>query len=281
MVHYIQHQDKNAGPADYEGLSPLLRVTKIFYTIQGEGPYAGHPAVFVRLAGCNRGQKEGMGCEFCDTSFELENSMSMTVEQVVKAVRECAPEKTIEDDRFSSVKVLAYPYSLVVITGGEPMLQPMLPHLCRALQEAGGGLTVQIESNGDNIQRPFIDGPYPLRSTVKLVVSPKVTKGVYREPRVGYINRVDAFKFVVSADTDSPYFSVPAWATQEEVRGKVYISPLTVYKRAVRFGEVPNMWDSGLIDREATMRNYKHASDICMECGFRFSCQTHLFMGQE
>jgi len=49
-------------PIESDGL--YLEVQDIFSTIQGEGPFAGKPAVFLRLAGCN------LRCFFCDTDFE-------------------------------------------------------------------------------------------------------------------------------------------------------------------------------------------------------------------
>ena len=48
-----------------------LDVQEIFPTLQGEGPYAGWPAVFIRLGGCN------LACDFCDTEFETYQNISL------------------------------------------------------------------------------------------------------------------------------------------------------------------------------------------------------------
>ena len=74
----------------------MLDVHSIFYTIQGEGPFTGCPAVFVRLAGCN------LKCPGCDTDY-TSNRTPMTAEQILNKILE-----------------LASPATLVVITGGEP-----------------------------------------------------------------------------------------------------------------------------------------------------------------
>src|ERR1035437_6012166 len=95
-------------------------VHSIFYTIQGEGPHAGEPAVFVRLTGCN------LRCYFCDTDFEKGDALS--IEAVVAAVMASADPQVCK---------------LVVLTGGEPLRQQIIP-LCRAL--TAKGYMTQIET---------------------------------------------------------------------------------------------------------------------------------------
>ncbi|MGC8485309.1 MAG: hypothetical protein ACP5O6_06700, partial [Candidatus Baltobacteraceae bacterium] len=60
--------------------APLLQVTEIFYTLQGEGTWTGTPAVFVRLAGCN------LACAFCDTDYALRSLAR--IDEVVARVGE-------------------------------------------------------------------------------------------------------------------------------------------------------------------------------------------------
>ena len=92
-----------------QGDGTLLKVHSIFMTIQGEGPFSGHPAVFIRLAGCN------LACPFCDTEY-TENAVTMTIPEIRKAVRNA---HTVNK-------------GLVVITGGEPFRQNIV-RLCNRL----------------------------------------------------------------------------------------------------------------------------------------------------
>lgn len=92
-----------------------MRINEIFYSLQGEGHYAGTPAVFVRFSGCN------LKCPFCDTDFHSFRELSI-------------PEILRE--------ISVYPARRVILTGGEPTLQLTAPFM-NALHEAG--YTIHIE----------------------------------------------------------------------------------------------------------------------------------------
>ena len=95
-----------------------MNLHSIFYSIQGEGFHTGMPAVFVRFAGCN------LACSWCDTDHSQQFSMSPH-----EIVAECK----------------RYPSSNVILTGGEPMIQKIVP-LVRLLHQFG--FWVAIETNG-------------------------------------------------------------------------------------------------------------------------------------
>lgn len=122
------------------GVGQTLDIHSIFLTIQGEGPYAGRQAVFIRLAGCN------LQCPNCDTDYT-----SLRVKKDIPSI-------------VKDVQLVAERATLIVITGGEPFRQRLAPLVVALMRQ---GFAVQIESNGTLHETGF---PY---ERVTLVVSPK------------------------------------------------------------------------------------------------------------
>ena len=116
-------------------------VKEMFYTLQGEGINAGRPAVFCRFAGCNLWSGREMDrasavCRFCDTDFVgvdgLGGGKFALAAALAHAARAFWPAS-------------AGPRALIVLTGGEPLLQ-VDPPLIAALHEAG--FEIAVETNG-------------------------------------------------------------------------------------------------------------------------------------
>ena len=98
-----------------------LVVCETFASLMGESTRAGVPAFFIRLTGCN------LRCRYCDTAYAYEGGSEMTVGTLVDLAR-------------------AQPHRLVLVTGGEPLLQAETPALLTDLLDAG--LTTCLETNG-------------------------------------------------------------------------------------------------------------------------------------
>jgi 7-carboxy-7-deazaguanine synthase len=179
----------------------LLDVKHIFPTLQGEGMFTGHPAVFIRLGGCN------LACSFCDTDFE--DYAAMPVPDILAQAGLLA-----ENEAHVRVR------HLIVITGGEPLRQNIAP-LCEALLAAG--FTVQVETNG-TLWRP-------LPEAVHIVCSPKNTGQGYFPVREDLLARVDAFKFIISQH-DPKYDHVPDIG-QHVYGTPVYVQPMDEYDDAL------------------------------------------------
>lgn len=96
-------------------------VKEIFLSIQGESTSAGLPTVFVRFAGCN------LRCRYCDTKYAYAGGEKVRPEEL-------------------ALRLNAYPYRRVCLTGGEPLLQPR--EELQELLDLLGGWEVSIETNG-------------------------------------------------------------------------------------------------------------------------------------
>lgn len=98
-----------------------MRITEIYASVQGETQYAGLPCTLVRTTGCD------LRCTYCDSAFAFHGGRDMTIDEIVAEV-----------DRLAA--------PLVLLTGGEPMLQRELPELAARLLAAGR--RVMIETSG-------------------------------------------------------------------------------------------------------------------------------------
>ena len=97
-----------------------MHVNEIFHSLQGEGFLAGVPSVFVRIAGCP------LRCRWCDTKYALsmEAGRQYSVDEIISTVNK-------------------WPCRFIVITGGEPMVDPDLPQLVKELRTADRHITIE------------------------------------------------------------------------------------------------------------------------------------------
>lgn len=105
-----------------ELLDRRLRITEIFYSIQGESTWMGLPCLFIRLTGCN------LRCLWCDSAYAFAGGEWMTIAEILERGARLGAWKLVE------------------ITGGEPLLQPEVHGLMTALCDAGK--TVLLETSG-------------------------------------------------------------------------------------------------------------------------------------
>jgi len=205
---------------------------EVFYTLQGEGPFSGEPSVFVRLAGCN------LRCTWCDTEFES-STWHPSLDALIARIEEVRPAHC----------------RLVVLTGGEPLRQNILPLIHRLLES---GLQVQIETNGTL----WLDLPLDPRLTV--VCSPK-TPALH--PRL--VPRIDAYKYVLQAGAIDAEDGLPTASTQVPRQPARLFRPPAGKPVYVMPCDEPGRTDD----------NRRAAADSALAHGHRLTLQLHKLAG--
>lgn len=216
-----------------------LFVHKVFDTIQGEGPDAGRPAVFVRLGKCN------LRCFFCDTQFDTGNQwpLSTAVGDVANLAKQFRRE-------------------LVVITGGEPLLQNIVPFVkgMNAL-----GIACSVETAGTMFYDDLREVFSPTRSIHDnlIVCSPKT-------PRIadGMESIVGAWKYIIQQGSTDPNDGLPIASTQIPGRTSHIFRPtypaVPIYVQAM-----------DELDGVTNEQNLQAAVKSAMHHGYRLCVQIH------
>jgi 7-carboxy-7-deazaguanine synthase len=220
-----------------------VKIAEIFYSVQGEGVFTGMPSVFVRTSGCN------LRCTWCDTPYTSwsPEGAEMSVAEVLAEVR-------------------SHPSAHVVVTGGEPMIQPALVELTNALHDSG--LHITIETAGTAWAPVACD---LMSISPKLANSTPVDRDegrwaamherVRHQPEV--LRRLMAeypyqLKFVIAAPED-----------MEEVE-RLIIEVDADRSRVVLMPEG--------IDVETLAERGRWLVEICKERGYRFSPRLHVML---
>ena len=220
-------------------------VHSIFYTIQGEGPWAGKPTIFVRFAGCN------LRCFFCDTDFT--GGELFTPEGLAENLVDLAT--TTGCNHF-------------VLTGGEPLLQP-LPALLRLMPEA---CRFQIETAGTVWQSGLEDYLEPKRLII--VVSPKAPL-VHPDIRA----HAAAWKYIIRAGELNDTDGLPESSTQREGEYAGICRPPAGTPRSAIY--VQPCDESGMRTPPEIDDNIKAAVAVALKYGYNLSMQIHKYAGVE
>ena len=154
----------------------MLRVTEIFYSIQGESTHAGRPCAFVRLTGCP------MRCTWCDSEYTFTGGERVSVEDVLERVR-------------------AYGCRLVEVTGGEPLAQAGAFELIRRLCDEGHEVLIE---KGGYVSTEQVDERAKLILDVKCPASAESERNHWPNLERLRADR-DEVKFVVTDRADWDY----------------------------------------------------------------------------
>ncbi|MBB3359611.1 MULTISPECIES: 7-carboxy-7-deazaguanine synthase QueE [unclassified Novosphingobium] len=228
---------------------------EIFASLQGEGPSAGRPSLFIRLSRCN------LACQWCDTAYTWRFTGDNRPHRDDQAFERSSNQLILPEDEVVA-RLLAFPQDRVVVTGGEPLLQAAaLARVLAALKQARPGLHVEIETNGTVAPTPAID---PLIDQFN--VSPKLAHSGNPAELALIPERLTAwaadprafFKFVVASPADCA--EVAALQAHYAIPGE-------------RLFVMPEGTDSATLrDRE------KWLSALALEHGWRMTDRLHIHL---
>jgi 7-carboxy-7-deazaguanine synthase len=150
----------------------MLRISEIFYSLQGESNTVGLPTVFVRLTGCP------LRCNYCDTSYAFSGGAKMSLVDILAEIKQ-------------------YDCKTVCVTGGEPLAQPA----CLALltQLADDDFSVSLETSGA-LDVSKVDSRVVKVMDLKTPSCGEVEKNRYKN--IEFLTAQDQVKFVIADDDD-------------------------------------------------------------------------------
>lgn len=154
------------------GTDAQLRITEIFFSLQGETSRVGLPTVFVRLTGCP------LRCSYCDTSYAFTGGKSVALTEILEQVAQYSPR-------------------YVTVTGGEPLAQKNCLKLLEMLCDAG--YSVSLETGGA-LDIGEVDARVMRVVDIKTPASGEVAKN--RWENIELLSRHDEIKFVLCDEDD-------------------------------------------------------------------------------
>jgi 7-carboxy-7-deazaguanine synthase len=149
-----------------------LRITEIFYSLQGESNTVGIPTVFIRLTGCP------LRCVYCDTAYAFTGGIKIEIAEIITQVEQ-------------------YGTKYITVTGGEPLAQPACLELITQLLDKG--FIVSLETSGA-IDVSSVDHRAVKVMDLKTPSSGELSKTIYQN--IHFLNTKDQVKFVIGNDED-------------------------------------------------------------------------------
>jgi len=184
-----------------------LRISEIFYSLQGETSRSGLPTVFVRLTGCP------LRCTYCDTAYAFSGGQNMSIAQILEEVAD-------HHARY------------VTVTGGEPLAQKNCLNLLHALCDAG--YEVSLETGGA-LDVSGVDARVMKVLDIKTPASGEVEKNLWNN--LAALNARDEIKFVLCDEAD--YVWARQMLRERDLAGKcaVLFSPVPSQLSATTLAE--------------------------------------------
>jgi 7-carboxy-7-deazaguanine synthase len=152
-----------------------LKICEIFKSIQGEGIFSGLPTIFIRMTGCN------LRCSWCDTKYAYHSGKEITIKKILKKLENMKNKR-------------------VCITGGEPLLQPLIYELMKIL--INKRYEISIETNG-SIDISKIPKKVSIALDIKCPSSGEWQKMNFKN--LDILEKKDQCKFIIKNKEDYDY----------------------------------------------------------------------------
>ncbi|MBD3609192.1 MAG: 7-carboxy-7-deazaguanine synthase QueE [Gammaproteobacteria bacterium] len=182
-------------PVQYDAAADTLRITEIFYSLQGESRTVGWPTVFIRLTGCP------LRCSYCDTEYAFSGGDEMSMEQILNETASHQPK-------------------YVCVTGGEPLAQKasltLLTRLCDQ------GYEVSLETSGA-LDIAGVDERVSVVMDLKTPSSAEMEKNLLAN--IDHLQVKDQVKFVIADRADYEWSRQLLQDYDLSVRCEVLFSP--------------------------------------------------------
>lgn len=180
-----------------------MEINEIFYSLQGEGRWAGLPNIFIRTTGCN------LRCSFCDTKNAYKYGKKISINAIISEIQK-------------------FPCTYICVTGGEPLLQDETKELIDILLRRG--YKICLETNGSISIEKFVG-----RESLMISLDIKTPSSKMHEKmdfkNLSYLTKRDQLKFVIKNREDYEYakevvteydlkcivFFQPVWLTNPEL----------------------------------------------------------------
>lgn len=175
--------------------STSLRISEIFYSLQGETTRVGIPTTFIRLTGCP------LRCNYCDTTYAFSGGNNMTLDEIMQSVK-------------------AHPTPYVCVTGGEPLAQKGCTTLLKALCDEG--YQVSLETSGA-LDISAVDKRVAKVVDIKTPASGEMTKNNWGN--LAHLDAQDEIKFVLCDEGDYRWAKEALQAHQLTSKCIVLFSP--------------------------------------------------------
>lgn len=193
----LVHEDSNEVDNAAENLSAkCIRISEIFYSIQGESSRTGWPTVFVRLTGCP------LRCHYCDTAHAFKGGENRTLENILN-------------------EIATYPTRYITVTGGEPLAQPNCIVLLKQLCDQG--YLVSLETSGA-LDIQAVDPRIMIILDLKTPDSGECDKNLLTN--IPLLKPTDQIKFVINSQTDFQWACEIIQAHQLEKCCELLFSPV-------------------------------------------------------